>query len=117
MAGDAPLYDLNDFDIVEDFGSDCFHNIAEGCSKRKMERMFINRKSKYSAYILLMMSGAYKSMRVFSEMPRRTRTISPATMKGNELTVIILSVFPALAVELMDDTGDRGDGFKLVDEW
>ncbi len=117
MAGDTPLYDLRNFDIVEDFGTDCFHNIAEGCSKIKIERMFINRKSRYSAYILLMMSGAYKSMKVFSEMPRRSRTISPANMKGNELTVITLSVFPALAVELMDDSEDRGDGFKLVDEW
>ncbi len=117
MAGDSPLYDLNNFDIVDDFGTDCFHNVAEGCSKRKLERMFINRKSRYSAYILLTMSGAYKSMRVFSEMPRRSRTINPASMKGNELTVITLSVFPALAIDLMDDTGDREDGFKLVDEW
>ncbi len=117
VAGDTPLYDLRDFDIVEDFGADCFHLTAEGCSKRKMERMFHNRKSQYSAYVLLMMSGAYESMTVFSEMPRRSRVIKPLTMKGNELTVITLSVFPALAIELMDDSGDREDGFKLVDEW
>ncbi len=97
--------------------ADCFHLTAEGCTKRKMERMFINRKSRYSAYVLLMMSGAYKSMKVFSEMPPRSRTINPANMKGNELTVITLSVMPALALELMDDSGDRDDGFKLVDEW
>ncbi len=98
-------------------GADCFHLTAEGCTRRKMERMFINRKSRYSAYILSMMSGAYKSMMVFSEMPRRSRVINPAGMKGNELTVITLSVMPALAIELMEDDGDRDDGFKLVDEW
>ena len=79
--------------------------------------MFIHRKSRYAAYVLLMMSGAYKSMKVFTEMPRRSRTICPASMKGNELTVITLSVMPALAIELMDDSGEREDGFKLVDEW
>ncbi len=79
--------------------------------------MFGNRKSRYAVYILSMMSEAYKSMTVFTEMPRRSRDINPAGMKGNELTVITLSVMPALAIELMDDSTEREDGFRVEDEW
>ncbi len=114
---DTPLYDLPGLDVVWDLCPECFHLLAEGISKDMIKRMFIKRKGKYAIYLLALLSTVYQNMTVFSESPRRTQKIQPAQLKGSELTLITLSVFLCLVVELMDDTLEDRKDYKVSDEW
>ncbi len=112
MVCDTPLYDWPGLDVIWDLPADVFHLIAEGITKEMLRRMFNSRQNKYSRDILAAMSSSYEAMKVFSETARRTRPIQPGNLKGNELTVITLSVLLHLVAEVMAELE-----YRPTDEW
>ncbi len=109
---DTPLYDWPGLDVIWDLPADVFHLIAEGITKEMLRRMFTSRQNKYSRDILAAMSSSYEAMKVFSETARRTRPIQPGNLKGNELTVITLSVLLHLVAEVMAE-----HEYRPTEEW
>lgn len=72
----SPLLDLNQgFDIVEDVVVDEFHLLREGLTKLMLNRMFDSQQSEAMA-IRRNLNAKLIETRVFSEMPRRTRSLS-----------------------------------------
>ncbi len=69
-------------------------------------RMFEKRKTMESVQLLEDMSRAYKSMKVFSETPRKPRQIN-MNMTGSEMGVLTFSVFPVLIKKLMRFTSSH----------
>ncbi len=98
----SPLFDLlHEIDIVWDLPPDIFHLLWEGITRDKLKRMFINRVNKISKGLLNDLSQAYRATRVFSETPRRPHAIHVKSLKGSELALITMSVFPLLVERLM----------------
>ncbi len=66
-------------------------------------RMFVTRTSKEAKELLETLSYYYQKMKVFSETARKTRKLSVKQLKGNELAVLTFSVFPFLALNLLQE--------------
>lgn len=99
----SPLLDLNTpFDIIWDMPAESFHLILEGLTKQMLIRMFASRNTKYSRHLLVTLSGAYKTLKVFSETARWGRSIVLSQLKGSELGVFTFSLLPAFAVDMID---------------
>ena len=109
IKGDTPLYDLKgDFDVVWDIPPESFHLISEGITKQILTRLIVKRQDKASDCLRQRLDEAYSSMRVFSEMSRRTSKLNVANLKGSDLTMMTLSVLPSLVVDLMTDEDVTG---------
>jgi hypothetical protein len=78
-----------------------FHLLKEGLTKQMLTRLFVSRKGRRSREIMDMFSGAYQRMTVFTETARRPRKIQVLQMKGSELGVIAMAVFPSLFRDFM----------------
>ncbi len=66
-----------------------------------LNRMFVSRKTVESRGILAEASFLYRKMRVFTETPRRSRTLKIAQLKGNELCVVTLTLLPTMAFQVI----------------
>ena len=107
----SPLLDLESgLDIVWGLPLDEFHLVKEGLTKLMLSRMLWTTQHRESRDLHNKMNLAYRNMAVLSEMPRRTRSIQQH-MKGSELGVIAMSLFPHVAADLITEdkvtiTGD-----------
>ncbi len=98
IIADSAIYDLPDVHFIWGLPIDVFHNGWEGLTKLKLVRMFVNRNTKESRQVLAEVNVLYQGMKVFSEIARTTRPITQVlSLKGNELKVLTLTVFPVLA--------------------
>ena len=93
---DSALYDITNFDFIWGMAIDVFHICFEGISKLMLVRLFVLRTSKESRELLAEISFMYVGTRVFTETARKARRIQVKMLKGNELAVLTLSVFPAI---------------------
>ncbi len=96
VVADSALYDITNFDFIWGLAIDVFHICFEGISKLMLVRLFVLRTSKEFRELLMEISFMYEGTRVFSETARKTRRIQVKMMKGNELAVLTLSIFPAI---------------------
>ncbi len=105
VVDDSALYDFPDVDYIWGLPIDVFHNGWEGLTKLKLVRMFINRSTKESRQVLAEVNVLYQAMIVFSESARTARPITQVlSLKGNELKVLTLTVFPVLATSIIRHT-------------
>ncbi len=94
---------------------DCFHNCFEGVSKLMLIRIFINHNTKETRELLAEITFIYLRTRVFSETARKPRKIQVKMLKGNELAVLTLTVFPVIAYYVID--GDTNYWFVQACYW
>lgn len=84
-----------------------FHLLWEGLSKQIMQRLFTMTSKKANKTLLTALEDQYCDMKVLTEMPRCSRSLRINLLRGNELKVITMSVFPALIDLLHSREGRR----------
>ncbi len=98
----SPLFDLlYDFDVVWDVSLDPFHLLFEGNTKEMMRRMFNGEKTKVSRAFHRLLSRLYENTKVFTETPKRTRTLVTAALKGHEYGLLTFSVLLPFGLDIM----------------
>ena len=102
----SPLLDLRQqFDIVYDMPPEEFHLLYEGLTKMMLQRMLT--QSRYAKHVQAKATALYRNMKVFSETPRFPRKLNPGDLKGSEFAVILYSLFPSLAMDILEDKTDE----------
>ncbi len=102
MITDSALYDITGFDFIWGVAIDIFHLCFEGISKVMLIRLFVLRKTKDSRQLLADVSLLYEGIRVFTETARKSRKVQVKMLKGNELSVLTLSIFPAIVYNVIE---------------
>ncbi len=98
----SPLFDLlYDFDVVWDVSLDPFHLLFEGNTKEMMRRMFTGEKTQVSRAFHRLLSRTYENTKVFTETPKRTRTLVSGTLKGHEYGLLTFSVLLPFCLDTM----------------
>ncbi len=96
------MYDITSFDFVWGCAIDIFHLAYEGITKLMLMRTFVLRSTKEAREMLAEISFMYMGTRVFTETARKGRKLQVKMLKGNELGVLILSIFPVIAYRVIE---------------
>ena len=72
-----------------------------------MKRLFEQSKTKESRSIHAAWSAQFEAAKVFSEIPRCSRSIDTGKMKGAELGLLVMGAYPSLVMLLHDRSGDH----------
>ncbi len=102
----SPLLDLQyPFDIIHDVPVDEFHLLKEGITKLLCVRIFTG-SSVAAKEITAAFDEIFVRTRVFSETPRRPRSVcrSINKFKGSEYGTLMLSGLPALFHDCIEGT-------------
>ena len=93
----TPLYEVPaPFSVTWSLPAEEFHLIKEGVGRLMVKRMFEQTNTKEAKRIHSQWSAQFEAARVFSEIPRCTRTIDTGKLKGAELGLIVMGAFPSL---------------------
>ena len=102
IIADSALYDLEGVDFIWGVAIDVFHICFEGISKLMLIRLFLVRNTKESREVLGEVNFLYVNMKVFSETASTARPINQVlSLKGNELKVLTMSLFPVLGTSVI----------------
>jgi hypothetical protein len=83
ILGYSPLLNLPDFDIIHSIPVDEFHLLREGLTKNMGMRILIHSTVPVAKTALKRVNRVYCTMKVFSDLPRRTRSLKRlADFKG-----------------------------------
>lgn len=104
----SPLLTVPNFDIIWDFPLDEFHLLKEGIASQILTRMFLARTSTEIRDYAAAYYKAYAEMKLISEIPRRSKKILIAQLKGSELGVLAFSTFPHLFGDIVKAGEDEG---------
>ena len=66
-----------------------------------MRRMFNGEKTKVSRAFHRLLSRIYENTKVFTETPKRTRTLLTASLKGHEYGLLTFSVLLPFCLDIM----------------
>ena len=102
VIADSALYDISGFDFIWSLAIDIFHLCFEGISKTMLIRMLVLKTSKEAKQLLADITLLYQGTRVFTETARKTRLLQVKKLKGNELAVLTLSIFPAIIYNIIE---------------
>lgn len=96
-----------------DLPADPFHLLFEGITKQMLSRMFVQTKANEAKQYQQQLSDAFETTKIFSESARRTHAILISNLKGNELGIMTLAIFPHLAANILRTAKDVWYGVVL----